>query len=219
MNKISVLIVDDHTILREGLRSLLNQKSDIEVISEADNGQDAIKKVNELNPDIIIMDLDMPVLNGVDSTRIICKEHPGSKIIILSMYPDHEYVQASLTAGACGFVVKETAADELIEAVRLVNQGKAYFSPSVSKLIIESKYKHDNKENDEVLTQREREVLQLIAEGAKSKQIASKLFISEATVMKHRANIMEKLDIHDLASLIRYAIQKKIISDKRPNNL
>ena len=219
MSKILVLIVDDHKILREGLRSLLNRNSDIQAIGEAENGKDAIALCKELKPNIVLMDLDMPILNGIETTKIITKDFPQSRVIILSMFPDHEYVQSALNAGAKGFLVKDTAADDLIQAVRVVNEGKAFFSPSVSKIIVESMYTDESKLKGEVLTSREKEILQQVAEGKTSQQIAEQLFISKSTVNKHRENIMTKLKIHDIVGLIRYAIQKGIISDKKPKNL
>ena len=220
MSKILVLIVDDHKILVEGLHSLLNKNPDIQTIGEAENGKDAITLCKELNPNIVLMDLDMPILNGIEATKIISKDFPKSRIIILSMYPDHEYVKSALNAGAKGFIVKDTAANDLIQAVRVVYDGKAFFSPSVSKIIVESMYtSDDSKLKEDVLTSREKEILQLVTEGKSSIQIAERLFISKSTVNKHRENIMKKLNIHDIVGLIRYAIQKGIISDKKPKNL
>jgi len=220
MSKILVLIVDDHKILREGLKSLLNQNSDIQAIGEAENGKDAIALCKNLKPNIVLMDLDMPILNGIEATKIIKKDFPQSRVIILSMFPDHEYVKSALNAGAKGFLVKDTAADDLIQAVRVVNDGKVFFSPSISQVIVESMYTADDSRlKEEVLTSREKEILQLVAEGKPSKQISELLFISKSTVNKHRENIMKKLNIHDIVGLIRYAIKKGIISDKKPKNL
>ena len=220
MSKIFVLIVDDHKILVEGLRSLINQNSYIQAIGEAENGKDAITLCKDLKPNIVLMDLDMPILNGIEATKIITIDFPQSKVIILSMYPDHKYVQSALKAGAKGFLVKDTVADDLIQAIRVVNGGKAFFSPSVSKIIIESMYIIENsKFKEDMITSREKEILQLVTEGKSSNQISELLFISKSTVNKHRENLMKKLNIHDIAGLIRYAIQKGKIYDKKPKNL
>jgi len=198
---------------------LLNQNSDIQAVGEAENGKDAIDLCKDLNPNVVLMDLDMPILNGIEATKIITKDFPQSKVIILSMFPDHEYVQSALNAGAKGFLVKDTAAGDLIQAVRVVNDGKAFFSPSVSNTIVESMYTDESRLKEEILTSREKEVLQQVAEGKTSQQIADQLFVSKSTVNKHRENIMNKLNIHEIVGLIRYAIQKGIISDKKPKNL
>ena len=198
---------------------MLNQNSDIQAVGEAENGKDAIDLCKDLNPNVVLMDLDMPILNGIEATKIITKDFPQSKVIILSMFPDHEYVQSALNAGAKGFLVKDTAAGDLIQAVRVVNDGKAFFSPSVSNTIVESMYTDESRLKEEILTSREKEVLQQVAEGKTSQQIADQLFVSKSTVNKHRENIMNKLNIHEIVGLIRYAIQKGIISDKKPKNL
>ena len=217
MNKIAVLIAEDHTIVREGLRMLLETAPDIIVVGEAENGRVAISLCQKLHPDIVLMDIAMPSLNGVEATRIILKDLPDTKVIILSMYPDEEYVFESLDAGALGFLVKQTASDDLLKAIREVNSGQAFFSPSISKTVLEA-YRKISKATETKeppaqrisLTSREREVLQLIAEGCTSKEIAEQLFISIGTVRKHRNNIVQKLDIHDIVGLTRYAIEKGI---------
>ncbi len=217
MSNISIVIVDDHKILREGLVLVFSQIKNMDVAGEAADGKEAISLCRKLKPDIVIMDLDMPIMNGIEATRILSKECQDSKVIILSMHPDHEYVQASLQAGAKGFLVKESAAGELVNAVKAVNDGKAYFSPTVSSTIIDTMYSGEiNKGAPEILTAREREILQLVAEGKTTKQIAKLLFISVTTISKHRENILKKLDIHDTVGLVRYAIKKGIISAKKP---
>ncbi|MFH1853460.1 MAG: response regulator transcription factor [Candidatus Neomarinimicrobiota bacterium] len=217
MSNTTILIVDDHTILREGLALLFTKHPHLDVVGEAANGKEAISRCKELVPDIVLMDLDMPILNGIEATRIISKDFPNTKVIVLSMHPDHEYVQAALKAGAKGFLVKETAAGEMIQAIMAVSDGKAFFSPSVSSTIIDKMYAGDTQKGDiELLTRREREILQLIAEGNTTKHIAELLYISHTTVSKHRENIMRKLGLHDTAGLVRYAIQKGIISNNKP---
>ena len=224
MGKISVLIAEDHTIVREGLRMLLEATPDIAVVGEAENGRAAISLCKELEPDIVVMDITMPFLNGIEATRTIAKSLSGTRVIILSMYPDEEYVFEALNAGASGFLVKQTASDDLLKAVREVNDGRAFFSPSVSRTILDA-YREASKADAgtepaptdlKLLTPREREILQLIAEGYTSKEIASQLFISMKTVGSHRQNIMQKLDIHDIAGLTRYAIEKGLIRVDHP---
>lgn len=212
MSKISVLIVDDHKVLRAGLRSLLDRNSDIQTVGEAENGKRGIALCKELKPNVVLMDLYMPILNGIEATKVISMECHQSRVIILSMFPDHEYVQSALNAGAKGFLVKDTAAGELIQAVRVVHDGKAFFSPSVSKTIVDSMYNDVSNYKAKDLTSREREILQLVAEGNTSKQVAKLLSICRSTVDKHRENIVTKLEIHDVVGLIRYAIKNGGVS-------
>jgi len=196
---------------------LLETAPDIIVVGEAENGREAVSLCQKLQPDIVLMDIAMPTLNGVEATRIILKDLPDTKVIILSMYPDEEYVFESLDAGASGFLVKQTASDDLLKAIREVNSGQAFFSPSISKMVLKA-YRKTSKATEIIeppaqwisLTSREREVLQLIAEGYTSKEIAEQLFISIGTVRKHRNNIGQKLDIHNIVGLTRYAIEKGI---------
>ena len=219
-NTISVVIVEDHTIVRDGLRMLLENESNIEVVGECDNGRAAIEFCAKPQaPDIILMDISMPKQNGLEATRIIKKDFPKTHVLILSMHSGPEYVNQALSAGASGFLLKSTAAEDLITAVNEIRRGKAYFSPEISKTIIDLwRREHQNNDDEQqsktksALTQREREVLQLIAEGYTAPQISKQLFISIKTVAKHRQNIRDKLNIHTVAGLTRYALKNQIIS-------
>ena len=219
MSKITVLLADDHTMVRQGLRSLLAVESDIEVVGEADNGRQALQLARKLQPHVIVMDIAMPQLNGLEATRQIIQEVPGSRVIILSSYSDDEYVEQLTDAGATGYLLKQTAANNLIKAIRETRQGNAYFSPSISRRMLEHYRRafvsgQPVRKASETLTSREREVLQLIAEGNTNKQIAAELCISIKTVEKHRQHVMERLNIHDIAGLTRYAIAKGIVEGK-----
>lgn len=212
---LSVLIVDDHTILRQGLRAILESHDGFRVAGEAENGREAVRKATELKPDIVLMDIAMPVLNGLEATRQIKKLLPETKVLALTMYYDEEYVFQILKAGASGYLVKETAAGELMQAMRSVYGGTPFFSPVISRKIMESYLREDSEKgapSEAVkLTSREKEVLQLIAEGYTNNEIAGLMGISVKTVETHRAHIMSKLDIHDVAGLIKYAIKKGIV--------
>jgi DNA-binding NarL/FixJ family response regulator len=215
MKKISVLLVDDHTVVRQGLRALLNQEEDIEVVGEAENGRQAVQMVVKTLPDIVIMDVVMPLMNGLEGTRQILDCAPKTKVIVLSSYSDDDYVQQLTGAGASGYLIKQTAADNLLLAIREVQKGNAFFSPTIAKRLRDRCRQafadgQPLKKNIE-LTSRESEVLQLIAEGFPNKQIASELGISIKTVEKHRQQVMNKLNIHDVAGLTRYAIAKGVV--------
>jgi len=217
MDKTRVLLVEDHTIVRKGLRSLLDKETGIKVVEEAEDGREAILKAEELYPDVVVMDIAMPGLNGLEATRQIKKRFPDIKIIILTMHANEEYILQSLKAGASGYLVKKAAPVELISAINAVHKGNSFLSPSISRTVIDeyirrSKEISEGEEGFEQLTVREREVLQLIAEGRKTREIAELLYISIKTVETHRAHIMNKLDIHSTAELTRYAIRKGIIS-------
>jgi DNA-binding NarL/FixJ family response regulator len=216
MQKINVLLADDHTIVRQGFRALLQAEQDIAVVGEADNGRQAIGLARKLLPDVVVMDIAMPLLNGLEATRQIVKEVPSTKVIILSSYSDDEYVNQLTEAGAVGYLLKQTAAADLIKAIREARKGNAFFSPAISKRLME-RYRETlvrgvpvRKQSD-MLTTREAEVLQLIAEGKANKQIAAELSVSIKTVEKHRQQLMNKLNIHDIAGLTRYAIAKGVI--------
>ena len=215
MSKIRVLICDDHTILREGIRLLLNSQPDMEVVAEAVDGRDAIAKAREFKPDVILMDIAMPLLNGLDATRHIRRDNPNARVLVLTMYESDEYVSQMLEAGAAGYVLKKVAGSELVYAIRAVHQGEAFLYPSITKRLVEDYLRRVESGQERVtfdgLTDREREVLQLIAEGHTNKEIADLLSLSVRTVQNHRAHIMEKLGMHDRGELIKYAIQKGII--------
>lgn len=218
MSEITVLVVEDHTIVRQGIVSLINKEEDLTVVGEANDGRQAGEKCKEIEPDVVVMDLAMPRLNGIEATRIIKKECPDIKIIILSMYSEEEYIFRAMEAGACGYLLKKNAAEDLIRAIRAVHAGKGFFSPEVSKTVMDSYQLTANKfgtvsetGGKKKLTSRETEVLQLMSEGYTSKQISEELFISISTVQRHREKIMQKTEIHDLAGLTRYALDKGII--------
>ncbi len=212
---ISLILVDDHVIMRDGLRNLLKAESDIEVIGEADNGRDAVKISIEKNPDIVVMDIAMHDMNGIEATRQIKKENPDIKIIALSMHSERQIVVGIFRAGASGYLLKDSTSAELVEAIRSINSGGNYISQKISDIVLKeiSNTKKDSKEIGlDVLTNRESEILQLISEGNSTKRIAKVLFISPKTVESHRANIMEKLNIHNLPELTKYAIRAGLTS-------
>ncbi len=212
---IKVLLADDHRIMREALRSLIEKESDMKVVGEAADGRIAVRLSREVSPDVVIMDITMPELNGVEATNQILSEAPNVKILGLSMHSDEHFVAGMLKAGGSGYLLKDCAADELVQAIRSVIEGKQYLSPKIAGIVIES-YRRTVSKNQlsraPELTAREREVLQLVAEGETSKRIAGLLYVSAKTVDAHRQNIMAKLDINTVAGLTRYAIQKGITS-------
>lgn len=214
MDKIRILIADDHTIVRDGIRSLFEDEADLEVIGEAEDGRSAVQLTKQLEPDVVIMDIAMPLLNGLEATRQIKRDRSDVKVLVLTMHDNEEYIRQVLASGAAGYVLKDTAAKELIRAIRAVYHGESILSPAITRLVIEDYLRWgDTKTKDATngLTSREREVLQLIAEGYTNKEIADILSISIKTVQAHRSNLMSKLDLHDRGQLIKYAIQKKII--------
>ncbi len=216
MKKITVLLADDHTVVRQGLRLLLEAEEDIKVVGEAENGRQAVLLAKKLQPDVIVLDVAMPLLNGLEATRQITREVPNTKVLVLSSYSDDEYVQQLTEEGAAGYLIKQTAANDLIKAIREAHKGNAFFSPSISKRLLEQCREAfvrggPVKKRTGRLTSREAEVLQLIAEGHANKQIAAELNISIKTVEKHRQQVMNKLGIHDVAGLTRHAIAKGII--------
>lgn len=220
MKKIAVLLVDDHTVVRQGLRALLASEEDIEVVGEAENGRQAVALVRKTPPDVVVMDVAMPLLNGLEATRQILKILPRCKILVLTSYGDDECVQQLMQAGAVGYLIKQTAANDLLKAIREVQRGNAFFSPSIAKRLRDQCREafttgHTPKRSLE-LTSREAEVLQLIAEGFSNKQIAAELCISIKTVEKHRQQVMNKLNIHDVAGLTRYAISKGMVERSVP---
>jgi DNA-binding NarL/FixJ family response regulator len=216
MNKITVLLADDHTVVRQGLKSLLQAESDIEVVGEAETGRQAVQLAKKLQPKVVVMDIAMPNLNGLEATRQMVREVPDTKVLVLSSHSDDEYVQQLTESGASGYLIKQTAATDLLKAIRETDRGNAFFSPSISKRMVEQ-YRNSLRGGESikkpgaVLTQREAEVLQLIAEGKPNKQIAGDLSISIKTVEKHRQQVMDKLNIHETAGLTRYAISTGVI--------
>jgi DNA-binding NarL/FixJ family response regulator len=218
MQKIKVLLADDHTVVRQGLRALLAAEEDIEIVGEAGDGRQAVQLVKKLMPDVALVDIAMPQLNGLEATRQITHSVPSAKVLILSSYGDDEYVQQLTEAGAAGYLIKQTAANDLLKAIREAHKGRTYFSPSIAKRLRDQCREafvngHQTKRRTDNLTTREAEVLQLIAEGRANKQIAAELCISIKTVEKHRQQVMNKLGIHDVAGLTRHAIAKGIIEN------
>jgi len=211
--KITVLIADDHTILRRGLVSLLSLNQNIKVIGEAEDGRSAVEMALRLEPDVVLMDLSMPVLNGLEATDQLKKESPGMKVLILSAHDNDEYVNQVIRSGANGYVLKNASPEELYTAIRTVNSGHAFFSPSLSGRYGGVLGADADKEalRGSPLTAREREILQLVAEGDSHQDIAERLFISVRTVDTHKNNIMKKLNLHDTASLVTYAIKNGIV--------
>ena len=212
MSKIRILVVDDHAIMRDGIRALLNLRDDIEIVGEASEGNEAIEKAEELAPDVIVMDIAMPGMDGLEATRRITKKNPKVKVLVLSQHDNKEYILSAIKAGVVGYVPKRALGLELVSAIRAVHQGDSYLYPSAAAAVIRDYLKGAVKEPYDRLTAREREILKLIAEGHTSREIADKLFISLKTVLGHRTKIMEKLDLHNRSELIKYAIRKGLIS-------
>jgi DNA-binding NarL/FixJ family response regulator len=212
---IRVLLVDDHTILREGVCALLAGEPDMAVVGEARDGLEAVEQVDQLEPDVVVMDMVMPRMNGLEATAQIKKRHPDVRILILSMYDDDEYVQQIFQAGAAGYVLKRVAAADLVRAIREVHGGSSFLYPPIAAKLIEDYVRRvrgtEARDADEPLTTREREVLKLIAEGNTNHQIAEQLTVSKKTIESHRANIMRKLDLHDVTELVKYALRKGLI--------
>jgi DNA-binding NarL/FixJ family response regulator len=209
------MLAEDHTIVRQGLRSILEQQAGIEVIAEAENGREAVRIAEQMKPDVVLMDFSMPGLNGLEATRQLKQRIPDVKILILTRHTNQEYIESILRAGASGYLIKKSAADRLIIAIQSVARGDSFLDPSISRMVIEG-YLHpsagETEDHDVKLTPRQREVLQLIVEGHPNREIASTLHISVKTVENHRANLMQKLDLHSTADLTQYAIRKGIVS-------
>jgi len=214
VENLRIVLAEDHTILREGLRALLAADPNFEIIGEAQDGREAVRCVEKLGPDLLLMDLSMPRMSGMDAIREIKKRYPEIKIIALTVHKTEEYLLSTLQAGADGYVLKDATHEELVLAIKNVMGGKSYLSPGVSEKVIEGylEGKESNRSPWETLSQREREVLKLIAEGYKNKEIAEDLCISLKTVEKHRANLMKKLDLHNAAALTVYAMQKGLVN-------
>jgi DNA-binding NarL/FixJ family response regulator len=212
---IKILLADDHHIIRQGIRALLEAQKDFEIVAEADDGRTAVKLVRQHNPDVIIMDVSMPDLNGIDATRQILRETDKAKVIALSMYSDKRFIKGMLEAGASGYLLKNCVAAELISAIRSVMKGQKYLSPQILGEVVEGYLEHlsgNKAESDSPLSSREREIVQLVAEGKDSRQIAECLHISPKTVESHKRRIMEKLEIHSVAMLTKFAIRQGLTS-------
>jgi DNA-binding NarL/FixJ family response regulator len=216
MKRITILLAEDHQIVREGFKALLEHEHDIEVVGEAETGRQAVQLTRKLRPSVVVMDIAMPLLNGLEATRQIRKDFPETKVLILSAHNDDAYVDQAAGLGASGFLVKQTSSHELATAIRKIHGGGTFFSASVSKRVKDLSQKSSGrngilKKKNNSLSSREVEVLQLIAEGKANKQVASELGVSFKTVDKHRQHLMSKLNIHDVAGLTRYAIAEGII--------
>jgi two-component system response regulator NreC len=212
---IRIILADDHTIVRHGLNKLIQQQEDMEVIAQAADGHSTVELTRELSPDMVIMDIGMPDLNGIDATQLIIREFPQIKVIGLSMHSGKKFVIEMLKAGASGYLLKDCALEELTTAIKAVASGKTYLSPSITDVVVENYVRHSKKKESSafsLLSQREREVLQLMAEGKTTKQIGLKLHISPKTVEGHRLRIMEKLNMDSVAKLTKYAIQEGLTS-------
>nr|WP_319492935.1 response regulator transcription factor [uncultured Desulfobacter sp.] len=210
---INIILADDHHVIREGLRLLIDNEKDLLVIAEADSGRTAVSAVKKLKPDIVVMDVSMPELNGMEATRKIMSEAPGTKVLALSMYSDKRFVNGMFQAGVSGYILKNCIARELVSAIRLVAKGQVYISPEIAETIVEGYLSHavlENSSNRGNLTHREREILQLISEGQHTKEIAETLHVSTKTVDAHRRNIMEKIGINSIAGLTKFAIREGI---------
>jgi DNA-binding NarL/FixJ family response regulator len=215
MGELRVLLGDDHTVLRHGLRKILEERRDWRVVAEAGNGRDAVREAIALAPDVAVLDIGMPLLNGIEATRQIARRAPSVRVLILSMHSDQAYVTQAVQAGARGYLLKESAAAELIEAIAALAAGKSFFSPAVAQVVfddyVRSLAERGITDPYDSLSEREREVLQLVAEGRSSKEIAELLSISPATVETHRAHVLQKLQLHNTVEVVRYATRRGII--------
>ena len=213
MSHTTIILADDHQIVREGIRRLIETRSDFEVIGEAGNGEDAVRMISERQPDIALMDINMPRVSGIEATRRLERRGLNTRVLILSMHEDRSYVEEVLRAGASGYVVKNSSPEDLLSAIDAVREGRSYLSESITRQVVDA-IAHPDGEVPvglAVLTDREREVLQLIAEGLSSKEIASQLGVSLKTVDSHRSNLMEKLDIHKVAGLVKFAVRAGLV--------
>jgi DNA-binding NarL/FixJ family response regulator len=217
---IRILIADNHTLFSQGVRSLAEQQPDFEIVGEASDGREAVARARELRPDVVLMDVVMPGLNGLDATRQIRKETPETRVLALSMHTDKRYVLGMLEAGASGYLAKDSAFDEVARALRVVAGGHVYLAPAIAGLVVEGYARRASQPvaTPAVLSSREREVLQLLAEGCTSREIARQLHISVKTVETHRRNMLAKLELDTLADLVRYAIREGITSLEQPGN-
>jgi two-component system response regulator NreC len=216
VSKTRILVADDHGVVRKGLRLQLEQNDQFEVVGEAADGREAVRLAEKLSPNVVIMDIAMPSLNGIEATAQIVKQNPGVGVVILSMHSDESYLVRALTAGAKGYLLKETADADLQRAVQAVAQGKPFFSPTIAKVLLEDYVRQlqqrGMQDSYDLLTDREKEILQLLAEGKSNKEVATILNVSPYTVETHRTHIMQKLDLHSAAEIVLYAVRKKIIA-------
>ena len=215
MSSLRILLADDHTVVRQGLRKVLEECPQWQVVAEAGDGREAVRQAEELRPDVAIIDVAMPLLNGIEATRQIVRRSPGTRVLVLSMHSDEAYVNQILKAGATGYLLKDSADVDLLQGVDAVSKGKSFFSPGIAKVMLDDYVRQlaDKGITDryESLSQREREIFQLIAEGKANKEIAALLSISPSTVETHRARIMEKLDLHSAAEIVLYAVRRGVI--------
>ena len=208
MEKIKVLIVDDHTIMREGIHALLGMSQDVEVVGEASDGNEAIERCRETTPDVLLMDIAMPGMDGLEATRQIKKKNKNVKVLILTQHSNREYILSAVKAGADGYVPKAALSSELLSAIRAIHRGDSFLHPTIAATLIEEYRSQAGNDPFDLLTTREREILKLLSDGHKCREISTKLFISLKTVMGHRTKIMEKLNIHNRTDLIKYAVRK-----------
>jgi len=216
MGKVRILIADDHSIVRKGLRSCVEGQEDMEVVGEASTGRDAVRLAEELQPDVVIMDITMPQLNGIDATAQIVKGKSRTSVIILSMHADEGYLVRALSAGAKGYLLKDSAETDLVRALQAVSRGRPFFSPRIAQMLLEDYVRYlqqrDLQDSYDLLTDREKQVLQLLAEGKSNKEVAAMLDLSPYTVETHRTHLMQKLNLHSTAEIVLYAVRKKVIS-------
>jgi DNA-binding NarL/FixJ family response regulator len=216
MGKLRLLLGDDHTLMRLGVRRILEERSEWTVVAEAGDGREAVRQTFALHPDVAILDIGMPLLNGIEAARQIVRRAPEIQVLVLSMHADQAYVSQALKAGARGYLLKDSADTDLIHAVEAVSAGKSFFSPAVARLMLDDYVQHlaDKGITDryEALSEREREVFQLVAEGHSNKEIAELLSVSPTTIETHRAHILQKLDVHNTAELVLYAVRRGVIS-------
>jgi two-component system response regulator NreC len=215
MDRIRIVIADDHTVVRDGLRASLERQPDMEVVGEAADGRECITRADDLKPDVVIMDVAMPNMNGIEATRRILADHPETAVVMLSMHQDESYILQSLKAGAKGYLLKDSPREDILEAIRSAAKGRSFLSRKVRSMLQEDYYlqleSKGLEDSYDLLTDREREILQLLAEGRANKEVANILFISPTTVETHRGHILRKLNLHGTADLILYAVRKKII--------
>jgi DNA-binding NarL/FixJ family response regulator len=213
---IRILLADDHTVVRDGLRALVEKQPDMAVVAEASDGRDSVRLAEEHTPDVVVMDIAMPNMNGIEATRRILAANPRTAVVILSMHHDESYVLRSLKAGAKGYLLKDSLRSDMVEAIRAAAQGRSYFTRKVSRILREDYVREMERrgvdDTYELLTDREREILQLVAEGRTNKEVAALLNVSLTTVETHRTHILQKLDLHSVPELILYAVRKGIIS-------